>query len=200
MVYERREPENRIISNLPVTGKAFIKEMSGENDQEVFATWLLTWTVRQMKGARQLIEQKFLPDEINLLKDIIKEDGYTPAHPPTAEALAYTIRRDKLLSGQVSSLSSQEILYLTLEQFSDEMQEDKVFTREYLTVKEFADAINPPRSKERIALLCKQGRVPGAFKSPYDGIWRIPASSLKPVQEEMNPRREKAYKERGQLV
>ena len=60
----------------------------------------------------------------------------------------------------------------------------------YLSLSEFAKRLNPPRSKARVLQLCKSCRVTGATKND-DGEWELPVSSLKQVEADLNPARDK---------
>jgi len=193
MAFAFNEPKNKIITNLPAPARSLIKKLSAKNDQEIVCTWLLAWTAQQLRISTELLEQKFLPDEINELKKITKEGGFTPASPPTAEYLARALRRDKLLSSQAGALSPQELLYLALEMYMDELQDNVLSTRQFVSAREFGLALSPPRSKERITVLCKEGRIPGSIKDPYDGQWHIPADALATVEAELNQRRAEFY-------
>lgn len=184
---------NPIINNLPSSARTMIKKLSENNDPEVLCTWLLAWVTQQMIEACELIEQKFLPVEITALKEALKDGDFSPANPPSGEYLAKLMREDKLVSSQAKTLSPQELLYLALEQYKDALSDSVFNTREYLSARDFANALNPKRSKERVVFLCKEGRVPGSFKSTYDGQWRIPATSVAIVEAELNPLRDKMY-------
>lgn len=187
------EPKNRIITNLPARARSLIKKLSAKNEQEIVCTWLLAWTAQQLRVSMELLEQKFLPDEINELKKLTKEGSFTPANPPTAEYLSNALKKDKLLSAQAGSLSPQELLYLSLEMYMDELQEDVLKTRQFISAREFGLALSPPRSKERIAVLCKEGRIPGSIKDPYDGQWHIPADAVPVVEAALNQKRAEFY-------
>lgn len=194
MTEQHIEPINNIINHLPAPAKTMILKLSANNDPEILCTWLLTWVAKQLKLSKVYVESIFLPAEINLVKKMIKDNGFTPANPPTAAFFTENLTDGQPLLDKIALLNDEQILYLTLEMYMDELADDILNTRKYISAREFGLAIQPNRSKERIAVLCKEGRIPGAFKSPDNGQWYIPADSVAPVETELNKRREEFYR------
>lgn len=184
------ERTNSIISFLPPVSKSFIKKCAEVMDEEAVASWLITFGIQQMQEAHERLEQKFLPDELESIHCAVAELTPSLSTPPLASVVAERVHGTRLLRTQVASLTRAELFVLTFFTLFDNLINKKYAGSEYLSALAFARQHKPPCSKAWIALLCKQGRVPGAFKDPETGQWKIPASSLDKVYVAEKIRRE----------
>lgn len=175
------ERNNSIISFLPPVSKSFIKKCAEVMDEEAVASWIITFGIQQMQEAHERLEQKFLPDELASIRAAVAELNPSLSTPPLAAVVAEHTHGTRLLRTQVASLSKSELFVLTFFTLFDRLIDKKYADSEYLSALAFARQHKPPCSKAWISMLCKQGRVPGAFKDPATGRWKIPVASLDKV-------------------
>lgn len=170
---------NPIISMQPIRVRTFFKNKCGAADPEAAGAWLISWSVNQILDAEELVQQKFLPDEIETIKDALRRIGTTVTSTPSASRLSAYITTDKMLKQQVGSLSPAEIMSLTIDTIRESAEMDASGGDLYLSALEFGRRMTPPRTKTWVIKLCKWGRLPGTYKDRRDGCWRIPAGDVK---------------------
>lgn len=192
MSYFNRNPNaDNVIHSLPAIARGVLKEHSERIDPELLATWVLARGLISLKEALGLLSEKFLMDELGIMVDFVANGKYTIINPPKGEALANLFKKDKVLARQVAALTEMERVALVLQAMEAEALEQE--GKEYVNSGEFGRLMKPARSRQRVLQLCLAGRIPGAFKDSESGEWKIPTSSLKALEKELNPARKKSY-------
>lgn len=187
--FNQKEYINPVIHSLSSHHRTFIKKHSELIDAEVLCSWFLAHAVGSIKIALEELEDEFIPNELEAMIQYTINSDCTMAEPPEAGDLARLFTKDKTLAAQVKAMTRDKLAALAL--LAQERLAGDGTDERFLSPLELGRALNPPRSRSRILILCREGRIQGAIKHPSSGQWKIPFRLLGAIEEALNESRAK---------